>query len=921
MSIVWLISLGLLAVVADRPADNQRVEPTRPASDDSLDDLTERALAGQVAALGAAAAEDREAAMQRLLQAPPEAAPFLNEQLAVAEDPEVRRRLRFVVENLLPPDFAVLVVDATPSSAARPGELITHVNGRRVRDRVQYQSRTRPGRAVDVRVYGAAGPREVTGFDPLQVRNVAEITPPLGADAARIVRLYADGCVEQSYAVVKSIGVDHVRAALGDELFALIAFTAGDAPTAERLLADRRDLVEPVPSRNEWTAPSMLDLAGPATAPHALAWRLWGDGARSGEGDPDLRVQRVLVPARRYASAIVRSSELWSQFRQRLNASERDARTGGNMLAVVSWMCAALDLRAECCRLIEPRSQLLRGSGNLQKWVRVDTDAWLPFFAGDPRGALTAFKAYARPLLAQPPSPDDGVYTVQNPEIAARLAFFQYRFPEDEDVIELRDLVARPGHPGLPDYFWWMLYGVTANNADAVHRDALRLVEAMTADQWARFAPAIARLEYAREGPALARFDRVSALLRRAADDDVAAAGRAEVAALRALAADESDAPSTGFVGADVLTTTHAFRAAHGEAVAGGVRVLAAVPLQQSWLVLTADAQLAIFDPSGGSWRPMAPPSPEWWPGPWQFPWLGFDRASGRAWVYDRRRVIEITQAGETGRQFNLEPTAIRVFHAQLAPFFSHLDDAVTAWNARTDAADPEAEDGEFLRVDVRSFAAYTTDPNHPEISGAVPTPNAPAVTHVMLRGGPQLLIDRRHGVTLDSVQVMDACRLPRPPRFYPRAAPRGAASIEADAAKGLDERLYLLSDQGLLVWDRATGAMRRRELPGDQPHAALIPESAPYERRDPRFFYFARLPDAGGQVFRMNQQTDEIVAVDLVNVVLPPEYWLLHRRSEIRGLLTRLLRDEGLAPLSQLIAEAQLDLADWRGVNERAGR
>jgi hypothetical protein len=69
---------------------------------------------------------------------------------------------------------------------------------------------------------------------------------------------------------------------------------------------------------------------------------------------------------------------------------------------------------------------------------------------------------------------------------------------------------------------------------------------------------------------------------------------------------------------------------------------------------------------------------------------------------------------------------------------------------------------------------------------------------------------------------------------------------------------VMLLSDQGLIRFDVAAEKFARIDLPGDAPHAAVIPEWAPYDRRDPRFVYCARLPEEGGAVFRYHTADGE---------------------------------------------------------------
>jgi hypothetical protein len=96
-----------------------------------------------------------------------------------------------------------------------------------------------------------------------------------------------------------------------------------------------------------------------------------------------------------------------------------------------------------------------------------------------------------------------------------------------------------------------------------------------------------------------------------------------------------------------------------------------------------------------------------------------------------------------------------------------------------------------------------------------------------------------------------------------------------------------------------------------------VVPESTPYPRRDPRWVYCARLPDADhepGRVYRVRLADDSVEEVDMINEALPPEYYLLQSRDRIRRHISELLVDANIPPLREFIADARTSVANVYG-------
>ena len=103
---------------------------------------------------------------------------------------------------------------------------------------------------------------------------------------------------------------------------------------------------------------------------------------------------------------------------------------------------------------------------------------------------------------------------------------------------------------------------------------------------------------------------------------------------------------------------------------------LLAVPLgtvRKSWLVLGRDRRLLRFDVNSSALTPVEKPSPAWFPSPLNWPWLGYEESSGRVWVYDRRRVVEVCQPNNHTLALNINTSDIAGFDRYIRPIFGKL--------------------------------------------------------------------------------------------------------------------------------------------------------------------------------------------------------------------------------------------------------
>lgn len=880
------------------PAQSAATEPTSPSMD-RLDDY--------IAALGADGFTAREAATRSIIALGPQAVDLLRSRLPEEHDPEVVYRIRFILENITPPDRAVLILRAPPETTLAAGEVITHANGQRVRQLGDIPPTTDRRLAV-YRVTGLTGPRDV---GPLRLSaddvRLVNYRAPRGETLARVVQLYAAGFVEQAYDLLKSVGE------IPDDefdrlLFAMIAHTAGDGAQAESLLSDTGGdaLGEP------WSKPSSMDQRGPCKAPFHLEWvDLSRTERRQTANDPDLRVQRVLAVANRFADALVADAGYWwNDFRLSIKGR---VTTAGNMLAVVAWMFHEMGLESECTRLIGPRSMFLAGD----RWLRVQTDAWLPLLAGRPAAAVETIFTDAQSVLQHETDPNR---PYRNPRVAAMAALFLYLQPNDARVSQMFDTVLKSDSPAVADYVRWMLYSVNHVNDDTVRGDLVKFIASTRLESRCDIQLSAAVLEYVQEKPSEEIFE----LTRRRCEKTGVAGARtaAIIACLSALSQDKLDdaaaalAGAADVCGAGVLADTIDFRRSHASTGGEDARraLLATRVAETEWLVVTPERKLVRFEEPSGRVTPQSAPlssTTGWFPGPANWPWIGRNEKSHRVWIYDRRRVLEIGR--ENGLRLNIDDQDVRDFDELLSPLFDDVAGAVAAHAALSPPRNPAAEEGEFLRAEIQAYPELVADPDLPEISEFRELAEDPRIVHVALRGGPQFLIRRDAGAgrkIWSSLWVRDQLKLANPPRFFPQAVRVGPAreSSTPPASPALAptaSTIFLMSSDGLFRLDTAADVISRIKIPGDFPYPELIPESTPYERRDPRFVYCARLPRDTGRVIRVTVADNSAVELEMVNEALPPNYYRLMPRSAVRNLLNNRFAFERLPDIETFITDA----------------
>jgi hypothetical protein len=894
------------------PGTSSRAQAPAPSTQPEAD----AELARLFDQLGAEDFRAREEATEKLIHMGAPVVAAAERRLEDESDAEIRVRLRFILENIAPPAQAILVIRVDPTSGLEPGDVITHINGRRVRTAASLRRLFETDPRAMLRVRGRTGPREVGPLAPDDVVTIADYQSPRGEAIANVLRLYHTGFAERACELLEILPEAAPESELPAALRAIVAFTAGNGSAAVQMLGPTPEIVQPSGGENEWTTPSPLDLAGPGKAPFHLEWALWTRmeaRARSPISDPDLRVQRVLVPAGRLVDALVLSARYWwSEFKQQLQ-NDMTVNQAGNLLAVCAWMFSDADLLSECMHLVEPRSRILaRTQSGVRRWVRVQTDAWLPFLAGDPAGAVNAFYDDAREILS-PPGPPRGHMVIRNPRIAAQIAFFLYQTPDDPRVGELLEVVNHAGNPTLATYVYWMLFGLTERNEERVRRDLSAVLPNLSGPEAAAAARALALLEYA--CPTIDRQVLESARERitEAEDKQDREYWAAILDALQYLAdgrgrdARQALAGLEDGLGLAVLRHTADF-AADPPAGAANIPVLhaplLAVPLglnSEQWIVLTRDRRLTRFDAAAGMLSPLDKPSPTWLPGPLQWPWLSRDEKTGRVWVYDRRRLLELgVEPPSAAFRMNLRPNDIPLFERFVAAFVTQLTDAV--------AGTPRAggECGEFLTDEVRAGAEFVSDPSLPELGFIRPLLSDERIVHAALRGGPHLLIDTVGGRCWSSQWFADKLGLDRPLRFQAEALPGAAPPL-----------VFLMSDRGLVRFDPSTETVKRLPLPGAVPFPEVVPESTPYARRDPRWVYFARLPWEGGQVYRLVLSEDRVEPVDMINEALPEGYYTSQSRAAIRARIDELLEEIGIAGRAEFIRDAIQTVESWSKKSE----
>ena len=179
--------------------------------------------------------------------------------------------------------------------------------------------------------------------------------------------------------------------------------------------------------------------------------------------------------------------------------------------------------------------------------------------------------------------------------------------------------------------------------------------------------------------------------------------------------------------------------------------------------------------------------------------------------------------------------------------------------------------------------------------------PNDERIVHVAMRGGPHLLLDTTTEKVWTSLWIAEQLGLATPPRFLAQASCEQASPV-----------VFLLSDVGLIRFDVAREKLARLELPGDEPYPALVPEYCPYQRRDPRWIYCARLPQDGGKVFRVVVADNHVESLEMVNEALPRDYYAIRTRSEIREQIDTMFAQAGLPPLREFIADTERRVLEY---------
>jgi hypothetical protein len=868
----------------------------------------------------------REDATRQLLLLGPDVIPALEARLEDEADPEARFRLRFVLENVRPPQNAVLVIRPDyGGSGLWAGDVITHVNNVRVRSRAELLRRLGSlHTGAMLRVRRAAGPFETLLKAGGGLPVLCDYRAPEGEVIASALRLYDDGYAERAYDLLCDLEPRAPESELPALLYAIMAYTAGDAKTAYQIMAEHPDACKPVSVANSWTSMSALDLAGPKLAPYHVEWKLWTEAALSdARFDRDVPMQRVLIPAGRFTDALIgEAGTWWKANRPELGQHPDNDQVGGNRLAVTAWMLSELDLVSEAMRLVEPRSIILRRSPQgVRKWVRVRTDAWLPFAAGDARAALDGFYEDARAILQPPGPPADRV--VQNPQIAAQVAFFLYQFPTDERVSEMLTVVNQPDYAPLSSYAHWMLYALRAENLDLERQHMLAMLPNARDSQAGEFALAAALLEYVRQRPDPEVIAAARTRLADAPDSSDKHTLAALIEALEHLAAGKAEAAGKALSmagdqpGVPVLRSTAEFLAAITATPPLDVRLQQPILAARlgadggKWLVLTRARQFVRCDLATGDSAPISISNPNWFPGPLNWPWVGREESSGRVCIYGLRRVTELTGSGDSGVRLNIRTEDIPAFDRYLRRDFSALAELVAEARLQGD------ETGELWREDLQSGQEYFADPDLPEIGFIRALPPERRIVQVAFRGGATLLIDVTGGRSWSSQRIADELGLKTPPRFLAQTV--GASTEDsADAEHGRSDGpvLYLFSDAGLLRLDSSKGQVRRIDLPGPEPHPVLIPESCPYERRDPCWVYCARLPEAGGQVYRLSVSDDHVEMLDMVNEAVPREYYLMQTRAELRRKADELLARAGMPGLREFVRDTEQLLAKYAEVD-----
>ncbi|MBI5865951.1 MAG: hypothetical protein HZB38_15890, partial [Planctomycetes bacterium] len=619
--------------------------------------------------------------------------------------------------------------------------------------------------------------------------------------------------------------------------------------------------------------------------------------------------------------ALVQAAELWNtKYRHELeDPAERTQLVSGNQLAVASWMLHDLGLLSESCRLIEPRSKILRQTDiGRQKWVRVDLDAWIPYLSGDLTAAIESSYEAALDVLRQPPQPGESDAIIRNPLVAARIAYFLYQSPEDRRVEDVLSAVGQPSHPALVEYVRWMLAALGENNETLIRRHLLSVLPKLTDEAVEPLAHQAALLEYVRERPDA---DVLSTARQRifqspagpsrdlwlAVADALVALNAGKPAEAAETLKNLGDRPEVAALRSTTEFLTNPPASAASFPALEKVRL--AVPVGRDggvWIVLDGQRQLRLFDSKLARLTPIAKPDPSWFPSPLTWPWLSREPASGRVWTYSRRRVLELTPNAPKPFRCSISSPEIAAFDRDLSGQFTTLAEAVDA------SPRPAGENSEFLRSEIQSHAESMADPDLPELGFIAPLPQDPRIVQVAMRGGPHLLINARTGKAWTSRWLTEKLGLTQPLTFVAQALWE-----KPQSAGETPPIVLLLSNQGLIRFDTGSERVEQIPLPISPPFPALIPENAPYPRRDPDFAYFALPPEAGGRAFRLEVASGVVAAVDMINESLPDRYYDAMSRAEIRAEIDRRFRDRQLGSLEEFVADAVRVVAKWRSTPE----
>ncbi len=852
-------------------------------------------LAALVRQLGSEEWPVRDAATRQIIALGPDVASALRSELQHTTDLEVRYRLHYVLENITPPEQAVLIIRDSADRKLRSGDLVTHLNSRPITDLEQLHDGIRGSEGDFIlRIRRDQTPMNV---GPLQIGDLPRslnYVLPQGAPIREALQLYREGFAERAQAIIRELdSIDPQQ--LTPQLRGLIAWTAGDGATARALIEPR--MIQRPDGMLTWTNESGLDLEGPLQAPLHLETlhlgTLQSERTLAAGSEPDLLVQRVYVPARQFVNAAAQAADLWwGRFRAELLNGTNEPRIHGNMLAVVAWMMSDLGLVSECIELTEPRSRIL-GS----KWIRVQADAWPDFLRNEPAAALDRYWEDARSILQNPSLPGDRRTLTRNPEIAAQVAFFLYQQPDDPRVAELLETVRRPQFPAHDAYVRWMLFSHTHLNEALLRRHLAELLLVMDDAQCFAVARALAILTYLDQQPDPQLQATVREGLIRSSDPR-AEHWRTIAAALFELQAGRPDqatrllADSPHEAGIAALRSTAAYLSGAGQgAPRDRADILLAVPLgpqaAERWITVDRDRQIVLLDRAAGTRTVLERPTGAWIPGVINWPWLGRDERSGRVWCYARRRVLEL--ARPNGLKINIRPEQIVTFDRDVAPVFEVLANAVSRMPPL------EGETGEFLRRELIANTEYVADPDLPEIGVMETLTPLDDYLHVALRGGPQLLIERGSRTAWTSLWIQEQLALAAPPLFFP-IIPRGQT----------EPTIYLASDVGLIRFLPRVPRVTRIPLSDEQPFPSIVPESCPYDRRDPRWVYVASPPRFGGTVFRVGTTDNRVERLDITNEVLPAGYWAVRSRAEIRRMVDVAFNEVGAPLLSEFIADAR---------------